>query len=548
MNQTGLRRLKEPEMRIRTALGFSIFMYLVALAEWYPTDLLCHDIAVFIAYACVRGHKAGPERHNVPRETKDYRALMGNGLAYLMLAAWPAICVVLFTRLSVERALLWSIFGAYMFLPPVTQFDLPLVPAMTKHSIPSVAALVIIVAVVGLRPSFIPKHRTTSILVLGMLSGSILTVLANSDPITFGVVTLPGLRLIDTLSVLAEMLILLIPFFLARVYLSTDKGLRELVIAFALAGVIYSVPTLIEVAVGPNLNIWIYGFFQHSIESLLRDGRFRPYVFTQHALWIALFFVMAIAASAALLRQADRQNRAKFAFAIGYLVVVLFLCQSLASQAYTVLLLPLILLATAKWQIRVALCLAVVGVLYPVIRNLGLVPIEWGLAQIEDFNPERAQSLGYRFLNEALLLDRAAERPWFGWGGWARNHIHVPETGDLLTTVDGRWIFIFGTFGWFGYVSQMGLVAWPLILVAWYRKKHPNLQLSPFIPPLCLMLGFNMLDMLLNDTMVPMTLLMIGAILGYAERLAAEPSEKPRLFGKGPVIGRHKKGTKRTVL
>ena len=484
---------------------------------------------------------------------------MGNALAYLMLAVWPAVCVVFFTRLSVERALLWSILGAYMFLPPVTEFDLPLVPAMTKHSIPSVAILLILVFILGLRPSFVPRHRTTSVLVIAMLLGSVFTVLANTDaipfyartdvaPITFEVRVIPGLRLIDTLSVLSGMLIMLIPFFLARVYLSSEKGLRELVIAFVIAGLIYSVPTLIEVGVGPNLNIWIYGFFQHSMEQLINDGRFRPYVFTQHALWLALFFVMSVAAGAAMIRDEEGQTRRKYVFATMYLVVVLFLCESLASQVYAVLLLPLILMIGPKWQIRLALTLGAIGVLYPIIRNIGLIPVEWLLAQIEAVNPDRAQSLGYRFLNEDLLLERAAERPWFGWGGWGRNQVHVPETGDLLTIIDGRWILIFGTFGWFGYIPQMGLVAWPLILIAWYTYKHPDLKLSPMIAPLCLMLGFNMLDMLLNDTMVPMTLLMVGAILGYAERLAAETSQAPKRYGEGPIIGRSKPRGKRTVL
>jgi len=484
---------------------------------------------------------------------------MGNGLAYLMLAIWPVVCAVMFTRLSIERALLWSILGAYMLLPSVTEFDLPLLPAMDKHSIPSVAVLLIPFFILRKRPSFIPLHRTTSVLVIAMLLGSVFTVLANTDsirffartdltPITFEVLAIPGLRLIDTLSALSGMLITLIPFFLARAYLSTDNGLREILIAFVIAGVIYSVPTLIEVAVGPYLHIWIYGFFQHSWELVIEDGRLRPYVFTQHALWLALFFVMSIAASAGMVREASGQTRRIYVVALIYLVVVLYLCESLASQMYAVLLLPLILLFAPKWQVRVALCCALVGILYPVIRNIGLVPVEWLLAQIEEVNPDRAQSLGYRFLNEDLLLERAAERPVFGWGGWGRNQVHVPETGELLTTADGRWILVFGTFGWFGYIAQMGLVAWPLILIAWHTFRKSTLTLSPVVGALCLMLGFNILDMLLNDTLETTTLLMVGALVGYAERLARQPEPKRQLFTNGPIIGRPKTDHNRTVL
>ena len=261
---------------------------------------------------------------------------MGNGLAYLMLLIWPAVCVALFARLSVERALIWSIIGAYMLLPPRTEFDLPLVPAMDKFSIPSVSALLIIVAFLGLRPSFIPRHGITKVMILMMLLGSVFTVIGNTDsivfrlrtdlePINFQVGVLPGLRLIDTLSVLSGTLILLIPFFLARQYLSSDKGLRELMFAFVIAGLVYTIPALIEIRLSPQMNVWIYGFFQHSFEQMIRDGGFRPIVFMPHALWLALFFIMALSASAALLRDAPHETRWRYILVTAYLVIVIYL-------------------------------------------------------------------------------------------------------------------------------------------------------------------------------------------------------------------------------
>ena len=396
-------------------------------------------------------------------------------------------------------------------------------------------------------------------MILMMLLGSVFTVIGNTDsivfrlrtdlePINFQVGVLPGLRLIDTLSVLSGTLILLIPFFLARQYLSSDKGLRELMFAFVIAGVVYTIPALIEIRLSPQMNVWVYGFFQHSFEQMIRDGGFRPIVFMPHALWLALFFIMALSASAALLRDAPHETRWRYILVTAYLVIVIYLCKSLASQIYMVLLVPLILFASQNWQIRIALLCATAAVVYPMLRNLGLIPLDLILAKAELINPARAQSLGFRFTNEELLLERAAERPIFGWGGWGRNLVHVETTGAIATIADGRWILVFGTYGWFGYISQMGLVALPLILMAWYTYKRPDLKLSPMIPPLCLMLGFTMVDMLLNDTLVPMTLLMVGALLGYAERLMGEETEKRKLFPSGPVIGRPKEASKRTVL
>ncbi|MFY9212695.1 MAG: hypothetical protein WAO69_16395, partial [Aestuariivita sp.] len=177
---------------------------------------------------------------------------MGNALAQLMLIIWPAVCVAFFTRLSVERALIWSIVGAYMLLPPRTEFDLPLIPSLDKFSIPSISALVIIVLFLGLRPSFWPRHRITRVLIVSMLMGTVFSVVTNTDPILFNQRVdalpisfpsgfLPGLRLIDVLSILSSQLIMLIPFFLARQYLSSDTGLRELMYALVIAGLIYSI-------------------------------------------------------------------------------------------------------------------------------------------------------------------------------------------------------------------------------------------------------------------------------------------------------------------
>lgn len=485
---------------------------------------------------------------------------MGNALAQLMLIIWPAVCVAFFTRLSVERALIWSIVGAYMLLPPRTEFDLPLIPSLDKFSIPSISALVIIVLFLGLRPSFWPRHRITRVLIVSMLMGTVFSVVTNTDPILFNQRVdalpisfpsgfLPGLRLIDVLSILSSQLIMLIPFFLARQYLSSDTGLRELMYALVIAGLIYSIPALIEVRLSPQLNIWIYGFFQHSFEQMMRDGGFRPIVFMPHALWLALFFTMSMAASAAFLRSAPHETRWRYIIATLYLLIVVFLCKSMATQMYALLLLLLILFTSPKWQIRTALFFAAVAVIYPMLRGIGAVPLDLILAKAEAINPARAASLNFRFMNEELLLERAAERTLFGWGGWGRNLVYDAEFGRIATIADGRWILVFGTYGWFGYITQMGLVAFPLILMGWYTYKQPNLALSPFIAPLCLMLGFTMVDMLLNDTLVPMTLLIVGAILGYAERLMPAPSKNHQFFPEGAAIGRKPdQPRKRTVL
>ena len=84
---------------------------------------------------------------------------MPNGIAYLMLLLWPFVTLVMFRKLSVERALIWSILGGYLFLPPLAEFNLPLVPGMDKVSIPNLSVLLILMFGMKQKVHLIPESR-----------------------------------------------------------------------------------------------------------------------------------------------------------------------------------------------------------------------------------------------------------------------------------------------------------------------------------------------------------------------------------------------------
>ncbi|MDE4175507.1 hypothetical protein PXK01_15195 [Phaeobacter sp. PT47_59] len=461
---------------------------------------------------------------------------MPNPLAYLMLISWPLVSLVLFLRLPLERAILWCLIGGYLLLPPLAEFDLPLVPDMDKFSIPSVVAFLLCALLLRRPVPLWPRPLVARLLVLLFVTCVIPTVLTNSDPILFRVLQssdpiifltdmLPGLRWRDLGSVVINQIILLMPFLLARRYLSDEKGQRELLIALCVAGVAYSLPALFEVRFSPQLNTWIYGFFQHDFSQMMRQGGFRPIVFLPHALWLALFIFSCVVAATALARAAKQQDRTRFALAALFLFAVLILCKSLASLAYGLAIVPIVALASPRWQIRLAVLIALLAITYPMLRNLGLIPTDAILAQAEAISADRAQSLGYRFDNEALMLQRAAERPWFGWGGWGRNLVRDLETGRIVSIPDGRWIITFGTFGWLGYIAEMGLLTLPIFLLGLEMRRSRTEPLSPYATPIALILAATLADMLLNDTLIPITWLCAGSVLGYAERL-----RDPKLF------------------
>ena len=477
-----------------------------------------------------------------------------------MLAVWPVVCLVLFRTQKVERALIWSILGGYLFLPPLTEFNLPLVPAMDKVSIPNLSVLLIMLFAMKQKVQLWPESRMAQLLVAGLILSAIPTVLTNADPIIFEVLgdadpivfmvdMLPGQSVRDIGSVLIAQVLTLVPFLLARQFLSSEDGLREMLLALMVGTVVYSVPSLIEIRLSPQMNVWIYGFFQHSFEQTMRAGGYRPIVFLPHGLWLALFVCMGLMASAAFARAAKPNDRWRMVLVVFYVAALLVLCKSLASLMYGVVLTPLILFAPQRWLIRIAALFAFVAVTYPMLRNFQLIPLDAILAQAEAASADRAQSLGYRFNNEEQLLARAAEKPLFGWGGWGRSLIRDAETGQIISIPDGRWIIIFGTFGWLGYLCEFGLLALPLGLMWLYVRKYGDTALSPYVAPLCLILGITMMDMLLNATLTPLTWLTAGAILGYAEKRMPRAARVPKFaLGAAAMQGADLPKGNRTVL
>lgn len=445
---------------------------------------------------------------------------MPNSLAYLALLAWPLVTVALFLLLSLERALIWSILGAYLVLPPVAAMDFPLLPPFDKVTIPNVAALATCILLLGKRVAWLPRSPVGKVLTVLFVFSPAATVLTNSDAIPFAIGGLPGLRVHDALSEIILQLLSLAPFLLARQFLATESAQREVLVALVFGCLVYSIPMLIEIRLSPQMNVWVYGFFQHDFIQTVRYGGYRPIVFLPHGLWVALFTMLSLLAAVALRRHDPSRWRKAYIVPVIYLGALLVLCKSVAALVYAAVLVPVIAVMSARLQVTLALGLAMVAVGYPLLRGTDIVPASAIVDWVEQIDPDRAQSLGYRFDNEDVLLAKANQKPFFGWGGWGRNHVYDPETGRMLTVTDGRWIIVIGTLGWFGYVGEFGLLALPLFLL-WRASRRRGAALSPFVGPLAICTGINMIDMLPNATLIPFTWLIAGSILGYAEALAA---------------------------
>ncbi|MDU8926216.1 hypothetical protein RXV86_02355 [Alisedimentitalea sp. MJ-SS2] len=441
-----------------------------------------------------------------------------NTLAFLVLAVWPLVSFALFRKLDTGRAIIWSLLLGYLFLPPPPAvFDFPLMPPLSKQTMPPVIAFLIVFFMRGREMTLFPRSNVAKLLMLVFVISPLATVLTNGEPVFWGRVGLPALRIIEAISLMVQQGMLLLPFILARNFLSAPDDQRDLLFALVAAGLVYSLPMLIEVRLSPQLNIWIYGYFQHSFDQMVRFGGFRPIVFLYHGLWVAFFALTVVAAAAALWRGSEGGMKS-FAFgATGYMWVVLVLCKSVASIGYSLVLVPLVAFAGRTLQFRLAATLALLALAYPAMRGADLVPTTWLVEQASAIDTDRAASLEFRFDNEQVLLDRAREKPVFGWGSWGRNHILDPVSGEILTVTDGRWVITIGVYGWVGFLAEFGLLAWPLLLLAVRSHGVERGEISPWLGPLALILGFNLFDLLPNATITTLTFLISGMMLGYIE-------------------------------
>jgi hypothetical protein len=447
-----------------------------------------------------------------------------SALAFLALLVWPLLIVQMFNRMPIERALIWSLMGGYLILPPVVAIDLPLLPPLNKYTIPNITAFACLI-MLGRKVPLILRSTVIRILMVLFVLGPVGTAFTNGEPILFSTgAFLPGLGARDAISMAINQGLLILPFFMAHAVLRSDAALRELVLAFVIGGLIYSIPIMLEVRLSPQLNTWIYGFFQHSFEQMMRWGGFRPIIFLQHALWVAFFVLTSALCALTLARHSDAQTRPYYVAAAVYLLVMLGLCKSLGVMVYFALFAPVILLAGRRSMVTIAAALALAVLLYPMLRASGLVPVEDIIEQFTRLSPDRAQSLAFRFRHEAWLLEHALEKPLFGWGGWERNLIHDTETGRMISVSDGHWVIVIGIFGLTGYAAQFGLLTLPLFMLFIRTRRLEEAAISPWVASLAVMYAINLADLIPNATLIPLTWLICGAILGHLQS-APKPTQ-----------------------
>jgi hypothetical protein len=444
-------------------------------------------------------------------------------LAYAALLLWPLVALFLYSRLPIGRATLWTILGGYLLLPAEPGIKFQMIPTFDKTSIPNLAAFLGCAVYSRKVPKILWGFGLPELLVIVLLIVPFITSLLNSDTIRIGQTVLPGVGAYDAGSASRDAFIFMLPFFLGRQFSRSADDNMYVLWALVIAGLVYSLAVLFEYRMGPQLAPLIYGYNRGGINEA---GDVRPVVFGDNPLMMAFFFVPVVIAAGALWRLRSHIARFPPGATTAYLSVILLLFKSFGYMVYGVVLIPIVRWASPRLQLRLACVLVTLALIYPLLRVAELIPTDSILNEVAVLSPAKAGSLKTRFDSEEQLLDRAWERPWFGWGRYGRNRIYDGWNGADSTLSDGHWVLQMGSFGLVGFVAEFGLLALCVFRAAMSLKFTRTMKESVCLAALALIVAINTFDLLPNGWIMPLTWLLAGTLVGRAEALS-EASRQP---------------------
>jgi hypothetical protein len=426
-------------------------------------------------------------------------------LVPLVMLAWVPIVLYLFSRFPARKAVVLSFMTAWLFLPQAA-LQIGGLPDYTKVSATCYGILLAtFIFDVGRFRSF--KFGWLDIPMLVWCLCPFATSITNELGFYDGFST-----------ALDRTMTWGVPYFLGRIYLNSLAGLRQLAIGVFIGGLVYMPLCLFESRLSPQLHRIIYGgFAQDDFTQTMRLGGFRPTVFMQHGLAVAAF-MMAATLTAFWLWQTGAVKQV-WNIPISWLFGALFMSFVLARStgALSIFVIGVVFLFIGK-QLRTALpiflLIAAIGVYIYINAETTTYFTDQFVSYLSQiFPPDRVASLEFRFNNEELLVDHAREKIVFGWGGWNRARVIMPDTGKLAIQ-DSMWVLAFGENGTVGLVSVFTAMLLPVVALFWTRcpaRTWTNPKVAPVVA-LAVIVVLYMLDCVMNAMVNPIYILACGGI------------------------------------
>lgn len=418
---------------------------------------------------------------------------------FIVILIWGFVALWAFARLQPHTAALTVLLVGFMFLP-IPRQAVQVIPWEKREAIG--LALLLGALIFDTKTVFRFRLAWVDLPVLCWLVSAPISSLVNNH------------GLYDAGSSLMHRALLWgAPYFVGAMYLRSRQALLDCLWAVFLGGVAYVPLWLLEVRLSPQFHYWVYGVQQSLFSQTKRGGGFRPMVFMDHGLQASLFMTTAMVAGVGLWWLL-RVRRVR-GFSMGSLVAAIAVAWALSKSSGAILLgvvgLLTLALPTARW---LTLVIMVAVPSYLAMRMFGDGVIEQSLVDAAGMiSAERAESLQFRYTNEAALLDRFWRNPWFGSSPWGFNTMVIGESGLARSHAvpDSLWIYGVTLNGLFGVAGLVGSLWCPAarglgIGSRWRGRIAPEAFLCGVIVMLYL------LDSLVNGFKTPIYVLIAGGL------------------------------------
>jgi len=377
-----------------------------------------------------------------------------NQFALIVLFAWVPIVLGMFACLPPRRAVIAAFVGGYLFLPALS-LHFSTVPDVNKSSLTAVGVILGSLIFDGGK-LFAFRPRLIDLACVVMCFSPVPTSLLN------------GLGIMDGFAAAATIITRWgLAYWIGRAYFTDWEAARELAIGIVMGGMVYFPLCLWEIRMSPQLHGQIYGLTFMSFRQDSSLYGFRPNVFLIDGLTVTMF--MGVCTILSFWMWMSNSPAKIWGIKIGYIAASLFMmtvfCKALGGLV--LMMAGLGVLMASRWPKTklAAACLIMAAPLYIITRANGHWDGENLIAAAQHVSTERAKSLEFRLTNENLLVNKALEQPWWGWGGWRRSHVFDPFDHRDLTIVDGLWILTFGEHGIIGLVALLTMVLGPATLM-----------------------------------------------------------------------------------
>lgn len=365
------------------------------------------------------------------------------------------------------RGVVLAITLGWLILSPKAGLQLPGLPQFSKEYAVSYGALI---GVLLFRGDMVRRFRPSPVdlIMLAFLFSASISSLSN------------GLGVWDACSEFyARLFVWGVPYFIGRALVRDLADVRQCAIGILLAGMIAVPFCLIEMRLSPQLHRWVYGDHASPFHMSMRMGAYRPTLMFRHGIevgsWMACSSIIGL--WLALGTPRDRLLTVPLKVHAAVILIVTVLCRSLGSLA---LLSGAVLVAafTRTTRLRLALILLILAPpTYLTLRVSGA----WTPALVADLteqfvDAERAESFRARVYQEEELGAKAAQRPFFGWGGYNRFRV-FDDYGEATTAVDALWLITYGKYGLFGLAGLYGTLCIPALIIV--LRTPPRFLLHP---------------------------------------------------------------------